>query len=506
MRQGAMELMMKHYLTTPIYYASGSPHLGHAYTTFVADCYKHYYQLRGDDVLLVTGTDEHGQKIERTAQAKGEKIDSFIASRSKEFSDAWRDLDVGIDIFQRTTDPQHVKWVLYLWDKICQNGDIYKGQYEGLYCVECEQYFTEGDQCPVHQKPLEQFAEESYFFRLGAYQEKLIEFIESSEDFILPISRRNEVLSFLKKSDLHDLSISRTSTKWGIGVPGDEDHVIYVWLDALAAYLSALGPPGSDRFQSYWRNTTHFIGKDILNFHGVYWPALLWSAGLELPQRLVVNGWLTVEGRKISKSDPATIIDPGKLAQTISCDGLKYYFMKTARPGGDLDFDQKHLVEVLNADLANNVGNLFSRFVKLFAKQFPDGLESSSLGDLAESKPLRDQVQAKAAALKAAVERYELSPAVRCFVETASLLNADFQNKEPWKIVDESSLADYFWVFHHCLIDLTILGSCFTPDLVARARRGLGLTTPAKWQDLGSWCSQISTKKIDVLFPRIQLV
>ncbi len=497
---------MKHYLTTPIYYASGSPHLGHAYTTFVADCYKRYYKLTGDDVLLVTGTDEHGQKIERTAQAKGESIDSFIESRSQEFLDVWQGLEIDIDVFQRTTDPSHSEWVVDLWRRIHQNGDIYKGQYEGLYCVECEQYFTEGDDCPVHRKPLEHFAEESYFFRLGAYQKKLIDHIESSEDFIVPISRRNEVLSFLKNNELHDLSISRTSTKWGIGVPGDDNHVVYVWLDALAAYLSALGPRDGETFEDYWPNTTHFIGKDILNFHAVYWPALLWSAGLPLPKRLVVNGWLTVEGRKISKSDPETIVEPQSLTEIVSCDGLKFYFLKTARLGGDLDFNQAHIVELLNADLANNVGNLFSRFIKLFAKQFPEGIDAGKLSGLSRCHQLREQLLERAKALRKAIEGYDLSSAARCYIEAASLLNTDFQKNEPWKITDRSKLANYLWVLHHCLTDLTLLGSCFTPDLLSRARVGLGLTSTASWQDIGRWQSHISTTEIDALFPRIQLV
>jgi len=498
-----MELTMKQYLTTPIYYASGSPHLGHAYTTFVADCYKRYYRVRGHDVILTSGTDEHGQKIERTAQQCGQPIDSFINKRSNEFRHLWQKLDIELDVFERTTAASHKDLVIDLWQRIADNGDIYKSHYEGLYCVDCEQYFTAGDDCPVHRKPLENFSEQSYFFCLSRYQQKLIDHIEANPDFIVPESRRNEVLSFLKNNELHDLSISRTSTRWGVEVPGDSDHVIYVWLDALAAYLSALGPLGSVKFEQYWPNTTHFIGKDILLFHAVYWPAFLWSAGLDLPRRLVVNGWLTVEGRKISKSDPDTIVDPLSLIDSISSDGLKYYFLKTVRLGQDLDFQQSHLVELLNADLANNVGNLFSRFVKLFAKHFPQGLAQDPLKLSAANNELRLAVGEKADAFEQAIENYEVSLAARIFIDTAGLINASIQQSEPWKIDDKFELSEYLWTLHHCLADLTILGASFVPELIEKARTSLNLGKNATWQDLGCNSSEVSVGSIDALFPRI---
>jgi methionyl-tRNA synthetase len=498
-----MELTMKQYLTTPIYYASGSPHLGHAYTTFVADCYKRYHRLRGHDVILTSGTDEHGQKIERTAEQSGQPIDSFINKRSNEFRHLWESLDIDLDVFERTTADSHKELVLELWQRLANNGDIYKSHYEGLYCVDCEQYFTAGDECPVHRKPLENFSEQSYFFRLSRYQQKLINHIEANPDFIVPDSRRNEVLSFLKINELHDLSISRTSTRWGIEVPGDSDHVIYVWLDALAAYLSALGSLGSVKFEDYWPNTTHFIGKDILLFHAVYWPAFLWSAGLDLPRRLVVNGWLTVEGRKISKSDPETIVDPLSLIDSISRDGLKYYFLKTVRLGQDLDFQQSHLVELLNADLANNVGNLFSRFVKLFAKHFPDGLEQEPLRHSAANNELRLVVREKADAFEQAIEKYEVSLAARIFIDTAGLINASIQQSEPWKIEDRLELSEYLWTLHHCLADLTILGASFVPELTEKARTSLKLDKNATWQDLGCNSREVSVGSIGALFPRI---
>jgi methionyl-tRNA synthetase len=498
-----MELMMKQYLTTPIYYASGSPHLGHAYTTFIADCYKRYHKLQGRDVILTSGTDEHGQKIERTADQHGLATESFINLRSDEFRGLWQKLDIDLDGFERTSAQSHKDLVIDLWQRIADKGDIYKSHYEGLYCVDCEQYFTAGEACPVHRKPLENFSEQSYFFRLSSYQQKLIDHIEENPDFIVPESRRNEVVSFLKNNALHDLSISRTSTQWGIEVPGDSDHVIYVWLDALAAYLSALGPLGCDRFEDFWPDTTHFIGKDILLFHAVYWPAFLWSAGLDLPRRLVVNGWLTVEGRKISKSDPETIVDPRSLTESISSDGLKYYFLKTVKLGQDLDFQKSHLVELLNADLANNVGNLFSRFTKLFLKNFPAGLEQDPLTVSVANSDLRRSVGEKADAFERAIEKYELSLAARIFADTAGLINASIQQTEPWKIEDKAKLAEYLWTLHHCLADLTVLGASFVPELTKKARTSLNISKSAAWRDLGCTTGEVSVRFIGALFPRI---
>jgi methionyl-tRNA synthetase len=497
--------MMKQYLTTPIYYASGSPHLGHAYTTFVADCYKRYRRLHGDDVLLTSGTDEHGQKIERTAEQAGIPVDSFIDARSAEFLNLWKSLDIDLDLFERTTGRAHAEVVTELWNRISANGDIYKGYYAGLYCIDCEQYFTAGDQCPVHRKPLEKFSEESYFFRLSTYQQKLIDHIGENPDFIVPVSRRNEVLSFLKNGDLHDLSISRTSTSWGISVPGDPDHVIYVWLDALAAYLSALGGLDSSRLAEYWPGSTHFIGKDILIFHAVYWPAFLWSAGLELPNNIVVNGWLTVEGRKISKSDPETIVDPSSLTDLVGSDGLKFYFLKSVSLGQDLDFQRAHLFDLLNADLANNFGNLFSRFIKLFLKHFPDGLQFCADSLAPENKDLLQSTSTNAVRYAAAFDKFDLSRAARLFIETAALLNTDIQKREPWKIADRDELAQYLWTLHHCLADLSLLGASFVPAITAKARLGLSLESRADWHELGCQRQHVSVSLAGPLFPRIQV-
>jgi methionyl-tRNA synthetase len=503
MELNIMSSRTKRYLTTPIYYASGSPHLGHAYTTFIADCYKRYYVARGDEVLLASGTDEHGQKIEQTSARHDESVELFVEKRSLEFSNLWESLQIDLDVFERTSSAQHKTLVIEFWQRLRESGDIYKGHYEGLYCIECEQYFTEGDHCPVHRKPLAHYSEESYFFRLSAYQQKLIDHIESHPGFIVPDSRRNEVLSFLKGTKLHDLSISRTSTSWGIQVPDDPRHVIYVWVDALATYLSAIGPLGSRKFEEYWPNTTHFIGKDILIFHAVYWPALLWSAGLDVPQHLIVNGWLTVEGRKISKSDPETIIDPSVLVDLAGCDGLKYYFLKAVKLGQDLDFQQDHLIALVNSDLANNFGNLFSRFIKLFAKHFPNGVEVNATQLTSANLELLSKVSANEIACTSYIENFSPTAAGRTFVETGALLNADFQQREPWKILDRTELAEYLWTLHKCLAGLTRIGACLVPDIARKARDGLCLqdAQDIKGRLTGESC--VNVREIESLFPRL---
>ncbi len=495
---------MKRYLTTPIYYANGAPHLGHVYTTLVADCYRHYYRLADDDVMLITGTDEHGQKIERTALARGIPIDAFVRERSDEFRRTWRALGIGFDRFERTTGDAHKMVARAFWQKLAERGDIYKGRYDGLYCVECEQYFASGDECPVHRRPLELFSEPTWFFRLSAYRERLIEYIRSHAEFIRPAPRRNEVLSLLENDVLNDLSISRTSTRWGVPVPGDDEHVMYVWIDALVSYLSALGDLDSVAVNEYWPGAIHFIGKDILVFHGIYWPAFLMSAGLPLPESIIVNGWLTVEGRKISKSDPRTIVDPVTVAQTVGNDGLRLYFLKTVTFGRDLDFDRTHLVRSLNADLANNLGNLVSRFIALVEKHFPGGFECSAASLAPGDRGLLNKLRESATTIENAMAGVGVAQAARCFIDSAAAINAYIQEKEPWRIDDPERLRTVLWVVHQALSDLTVLGWCFVPRIMKTVREGLGLTGTPRWSDIGVFRRNVRVSRIPAVFPRIE--
>ncbi len=495
---------MNKYLTTPIYYASGTPHLGHAYTTLVADCYRRYYRLTDHDVKLISGTDEHGQKIERAALAEGTDTTEFIEARSDEFQALWRTLGIDLDAFVRTTDSRHVARVLPFWQNIADKGDIYPGQYEGLYCVECEQYFTTGEECPVHRRPLETFSEESYFFRLSRYQSRLIEHIESHDDFILPRERRNEVLSLLKNSELRDLSISRTSTRWGIPVPRDNRHVMYVWIDALVSYLSALA---TEDFNAFWPSATHFIGKDILIFHAVYWPALLLSAEIPLPLSLKVNGWLTIEGKKIAKSDPDTIVDPVALIEEIGTDGLTYFFLKGVPFGGDVNFVRQQVYQLLNADLANNVGNLISRFVTLVQRDFSGAIDITSPVLEECDHELLAVLKDGAQEWQDAFERAEPHVAARIFAASAASINRYLQHEEPWNLIkneeNRGRVAVILLVVHSALSSLCVLGSPFVPDIIEKVRTSLCLQGDLCWSSVGAFGSQIRTRKTQSVYPRL---
>lgn len=498
---------MNRYLTTPIYYASGAPHLGHAYTTLVADCYKRFYLLSGENVILTTGTDEHGQKIWRSAQGRGVPVEGFVSEHSQKFQQLWRALKIDVDRFERTTSENHLRFVQAFWQRLVENGDIYLDKYEGLYCVDCEQYFTEGEICPIHRKPLDEYSESTYFFRLSRYRNQLIQHIETHNGFILPIERRNEVLAFLKGNELKDLSISRTTSKWGIPVPNDPSHTIYVWIDALVTYISALS---QDRFvglenaaiQDWWQNTTHFIGKDILNFHAIYWPALLLSAKLPLPRRLVVNGWLTVEGRKIAKSDLATVVDPEEVITKIGRDGLRLFFLKNVSLGQDVNFSLVQAIQFTNSHLANNIGNLFSRFIGLAQRNF--GGQWTLAGPVTrEDNTLLKTLSASAKQYNDYFLNSDLAQAARIFIESATQVNVYLQIQKPWALKDKGRLSTVLWTVHHALSDISILGFPFVPETSIKARDALCLEEVPRNNQLGVKRDIVKVKKVTYLYRRI---
>lgn len=366
--------MARFYVTTPIYYVNDVPHVGHAYTTIIADALRRFHRLLGEETYFLTGTDEHGQKIERKAQEEGTDPKSFVDRISTRFKETWPKLDVDFDRFIRTTDPDHEAFVADLWKKIADNGDLYLGDYEGLYCVGCESFKTEkelepGGLCPLHKKPVEKLKEPTYFFALKRYEERLLDLYERRPDFIQPEARRNEVLSFVK-AGLEDLSCSRTTFTWGIPVPGDPKHVMFVWFDALTNYRSALGQGDLTRFWAPSGEVVHLVGKDILRFHAVYWPAFLLAAGYkeeELPNVVFAHGFLTIDGEKMSKA-LKNGVDPLKVAGELGADVLRYHLLRAIAFGQDGDFDHAALLERYNADLGKNVGNLLSRVLGLCTK------------------------------------------------------------------------------------------------------------------------------------------
>ncbi len=375
--------MARYYLTTPIYYVNDVPHLGTAYTTIVADAIARYHRMRGHDTRFLTGTDEHGQKIEQAAREKGIDPRAFVDDASSKFRAAWPPLHCETDDFIRTTEKRHTEVVQQLWNKCLENGFIYEGAYEGLYCVGCEAYYTEkeltqtpeGLICPIGtHKPAERVKEPTYFFKLSAFEKRLLEFYEKNAGFVSPESRRNEVVSFVR-GGLQDLSISRTSFKWGIPVPNDPKHVMYVWFDALTNYLSALGPEGSSLRSRFWPCDLHLVGKDILRFHAVYWPAFLMAAGFadkDLPRKVFAHGWLTINGQKMSKS-LRNVVEPVKLAEVFGADVVRFYLLREIAFGQDGDFSHLQLINRYNSELADSLGNLLNRTLGLCQKLRPNG-------------------------------------------------------------------------------------------------------------------------------------
>jgi methionyl-tRNA synthetase len=420
---------MKYYLTTPIYYVNAAPHIGHAYTTIAADTIYRLKRMQGQDVVLTTGTDEHGQKIERAAAAAGKSPKEFTDVISGEFKQLWADLGLHIDRFQRTTNKSHAAVVQDLFERCLKNGHIYKGSYTGQYCVFDELYVTDaqpGDPCPDCGRPTETVTEENYYFRLSAFQERLLELYDKQPDFILPETRRNEVMTFVR-GGLQDLSISRTTIKWGIPVPNEEKHVFYVWFDALATYISAVhdekihGDP-------LWPADLHLIGKEIVRFHAVYWPAFLMAAGLPLPKRIFAHGWLLFENDKMSKSR-GNIVRPMPIQKVLGVDALRYFLLREIVFGQDGSFSYDALVGRYNSDLANGLGNLASRTLAMIT-QYREGVvpESSSNQQIAQVATVTIQNALEA------YERFEFSKALESVWVLIAAVDKYIVDNAPWKL------------------------------------------------------------------------
>jgi methionyl-tRNA synthetase len=435
--------MARFYVTTPIYYVNDVPHLGHAYTTIIVDALRRYHLLRGDETRMLTGTDEHGLKIEREAQERGTTPIGLATEMSARFRELWPKLEIAPDDFIRTTEKRHEDLAAEFWKTVAAKGDIYLGDYEGWYCVGCEEHKTEkellpGNLCPLHLKPVERIKEPSYFFKLSQYGDRLLAHYEKHPEFVQPESRRNEVISFVK-SGLKDLSISRTSFKWGIPVPGDPKHVMFVWFDALANYWTAV--QGNKELEKFWAQDTivHVVGKDIVRFHAVYWPAFLMSAGLPLPKTVYAHGFLTINGQKMSKS-LRNAVEPFGIARAFGrvaggeeagADVLRYQLLRAIAFGQDGDLDLAAMVERYNADLGKNLGNLLARTLGLCAKMTAGKVPAAgTLGPL--EKELLDET--KRAAQRVAEEWDALAPhrALEKTWALSSAANTYVDRAAPW--------------------------------------------------------------------------
>ncbi|HEY3458461.1 MAG TPA: methionine--tRNA ligase [Bryobacteraceae bacterium] len=415
--------MSKYYLTTPIYYVNAAPHIGHAYTTIAAEAIARVKRLQGHEVVLTSGTDEHGTKVERAAKAQGKTPGEFVDLISNEFQTIWKKLDLQIDRFQRTTDKKHAQNVNRLFEACKQNGYIYKGTYTGLYAVVSESFVNDakpGDIDPETGKPYEELTEENYFFKLSAFTEPLLKFYDEHPDFVQPEIRRNEVLAFVKQG-LEDLSITRTSIKWGVPVESDPAHVFYVWFDALMAYWTAVN--GEDR----WPADLHLIGKEILRFHAVYWPAFLMAAGWPLPKKIFAHGWLLFENDKMSKSR-GNIVRPTPIAETMGVDALRYFLLREIVFGQDGSFSFDALVGRYNSDLANGLGNLASRTLSMIQQYRAGAIPQAS------SDPAIAAIVEKAS--KAALDAYdafEFSRALEHIWSIISAVDKFIVERAPWK-------------------------------------------------------------------------
>jgi methionyl-tRNA synthetase len=506
------------YITTPIYYANDVPHIGHAYNAVNTDFIARYHRLRGERVFHLTGTDEHGLKVARAAEAQGLTPQAWTDQLEASWRDVWARLDIAYDDYIRTTQPRHYAAVAKLLQAVNDNGrdDIYLGHYEGLYCVACEAYYNEvdlleGNLCPVHERPVEFFREDNYFFRLSAYADRLLEHYEAHPEAVQPETRRNEVLSLLR-GGLQDFSISRTTFDWGVPLPWNETHVAYVWFDALTNYITAAGyAEDPDRFAAMWPASIHSIGKDILRFHAVYWPAMLMAGGVEPPSQVWAHGYLTVGGKKMSKTN-LTGIHPFELVEHFGVDSYRYFWLRQIAWGADGDFSWEAMVERHNADLANGLGNLASRVLAMLGSYFDGVVPAAELDGLEADLP---SVTADAAArYDAHMLAVELQSAVVAVWSIVDRLNGYLVEKEPWKTAKDpqrrAELASVLYAAAESLRILAVLIQPIMPQAAERLWEQLGQPGAAVEQRVpaavvwGQLAPGSRTHKGESLFPRLE--